>query len=134
MAVLLLAELNGSELDKDQTGKALTAAKELGDVTILVAGEGAQGAAEAPAQVLLHGPGLRLAEQPQQEPFQQGVLRTGSFVLHGLLRLPAGAGPGAAPIQVSASDLVPSFRTRAGIPDTFSMQPLAMLSRVFPRN
>ncbi|MFS4437906.1 electron transfer flavoprotein subunit alpha/FixB family protein [Paracoccaceae bacterium GXU_MW_L88] len=51
MAVLLLAELNGSELDKDQTGKALTAAKQLGDVTILVAGEGAQGAAEVAASL-----------------------------------------------------------------------------------
>ena len=46
MAVLLLAELNGSELATDLTAKALTAAKELGEVTVLCAGGGCAAAAE----------------------------------------------------------------------------------------
>ena len=46
MAVLLLAELNGSELATDLTAKALTAAKELGEVTVLCAGDGCAAAAE----------------------------------------------------------------------------------------
>ncbi|MEM8755165.1 MAG: electron transfer flavoprotein subunit alpha/FixB family protein, partial [Pseudomonadota bacterium] len=37
MAVLLLAEIAGGELSVDQTGKALSAVKHLGDVTILCA-------------------------------------------------------------------------------------------------
>ncbi|WP_116084988.1 electron transfer flavoprotein subunit alpha/FixB family protein [Tropicimonas sp. IMCC34011] len=47
MAVLLIAEVSGADLVLDATAKALTAAKELGDVTVLVAGEGCEGAAEA---------------------------------------------------------------------------------------
>jgi len=38
MAVLLVAELNGAELATDATAKALTAARQMGDVTVLVAG------------------------------------------------------------------------------------------------
>ena len=34
MAVLLLAEMNGTELSLDATAKAVTAAKSLGDVTV----------------------------------------------------------------------------------------------------
>ncbi|HBG99591.1 MAG TPA: electron transfer flavoprotein subunit alpha [Rhodobacteraceae bacterium] len=49
MAVLLLAELNGSELATDATAKALSAARELGEVTVLVAGEGVGAAADAAA-------------------------------------------------------------------------------------
>ncbi len=45
MAVLLIAELNGSELSTDLTAKALTAARQLGDVTALCAGAGCSGAA-----------------------------------------------------------------------------------------
>ena len=41
MAVLLLAEVNGAEISMDQTAKALSAVQSLGDVTVLVAGEGA---------------------------------------------------------------------------------------------
>ncbi|MFD1911466.1 electron transfer flavoprotein subunit alpha/FixB family protein [Halodurantibacterium flavum] len=49
MAVLLLAELNGVELALDATAKAVTAAKSLGEVTVLVAGQGCAAAAEAAA-------------------------------------------------------------------------------------
>jgi electron transfer flavoprotein alpha subunit len=48
MAVLLIAEVTGGTLGADSTAKALTAAKVLGDVTLLVAGAGvADAAAEA---------------------------------------------------------------------------------------
>ena len=48
MAVLLLAEVAGSEISMDQTGKAVTAAAALGDVTVLCASAGcADAAAEA---------------------------------------------------------------------------------------
>lgn len=46
MSVLLIAEVqNGSELAVDATAKALSAASQLGDVTVLVAGEGCESAA-----------------------------------------------------------------------------------------
>lgn len=51
MAVLLIAEINGGELSVDGTAKALTAAKELGDVTVLCAGASCGGAAEAAAKL-----------------------------------------------------------------------------------
>ncbi len=51
MAVLLLAETHGNELATDATAKALTAARQLGDVTVLVAGEGCGPAAEAAAKL-----------------------------------------------------------------------------------
>ena len=51
MAVLLLAEVNGAELSVDQTAKAVTAAKALGDVTLLCASAGCGGAAEAAAKL-----------------------------------------------------------------------------------
>lgn len=52
MAVLLIAELNnGSELALDATAKALTAAKKLGDVTVLVAGHDCHGAADEAAKL-----------------------------------------------------------------------------------
>jgi len=51
MAVLLLAEVNGAELSVDQTAKAVTAAKALGDVTVLCASSGCGGAAEAAAKL-----------------------------------------------------------------------------------
>lgn len=47
MAVLLLAEIIGGEISIDQTGKAVSAAKSLGDVTVLCASAGCGGAAEA---------------------------------------------------------------------------------------
>jgi electron transfer flavoprotein alpha subunit len=48
MAVLLIAEVTGGALGADSTAKALTAAKSLGEVHMLVAGEGvAAAAAEA---------------------------------------------------------------------------------------
>ena len=50
MSVLVLAEHDNSEL-KAQTLNAVTAAKELGDVTILVAGTGCQGVADAAAKI-----------------------------------------------------------------------------------
>jgi len=51
MAVLLLAEVNGAELSVDQTAKAVTAAKALGDVTVLCASAGCGSAAEAAAKL-----------------------------------------------------------------------------------
>ncbi len=51
MAVLLLAEVNGAELSVDQTAKAVTAAKALGDVTVICASAGCGGAAEAAAKI-----------------------------------------------------------------------------------
>ncbi len=49
MAVLLVAELSGSELALDATSKALTAARAMGPVTVLCAGTGCGAAAEAAA-------------------------------------------------------------------------------------
>ncbi len=51
MAVLLLAEMNGAELSLDATAKAVTAAKSLGDVTVLCASSGCNGAASAASQI-----------------------------------------------------------------------------------
>ena len=51
MAVLLIAELSGDELNVDATSKALTAAKQMGDVTILCASAGCSGAADAAAKL-----------------------------------------------------------------------------------
>ncbi|WP_172332807.1 electron transfer flavoprotein subunit alpha/FixB family protein, partial [Mangrovicoccus sp. HB161399] len=51
MAVLLLAEVTGGELMLDATAKAMTAAKSLGDVTVLCAGASAAAAGEAAAQI-----------------------------------------------------------------------------------
>ena len=49
MAVLLLAEVTDGELAMDATAKAMTAAKQLGDVTILCCGASAAAAGEAAA-------------------------------------------------------------------------------------
>lgn len=49
MSVLLIAEVNGGDLALDATAKALSAAKKLGAVTVLVAGAGVDGAASAAA-------------------------------------------------------------------------------------
>ena len=51
MAVLLLAEMNGTDLSLDATAKAVTAAKPLGDVTVLCASSGCDGAASAASQI-----------------------------------------------------------------------------------
>ncbi|MEM9197885.1 MAG: FAD-binding protein [Pseudomonadota bacterium] len=51
MAVLLLAEVTGDTLALDATAKALTGAKMLGPVTVLIAGEGCQGAAAEAAKL-----------------------------------------------------------------------------------
>ena len=51
MAVLLLAEVSGGELARDATAKAVTAAKELGEVTVLCASAGCSGAAEEAAKL-----------------------------------------------------------------------------------
>ncbi|MDO5371794.1 electron transfer flavoprotein subunit alpha/FixB family protein, partial [Paracoccus sp. (in: a-proteobacteria)] len=51
MAVLLLAEMAENGLNRDATAKAVTAVASLGDVTVLVAGEGAQAAAQEAAQI-----------------------------------------------------------------------------------
>jgi electron transfer flavoprotein alpha subunit len=51
MAVLLLAEVVGGELAVDATSKAVTAAKAIGDVTVLCAAEGCGAAAEAAAKL-----------------------------------------------------------------------------------
>lgn len=49
MAVLLLAEVVGGEISLDQTGKAVTAATALGDITVLCASAGCGDAAKAAA-------------------------------------------------------------------------------------
>ncbi|MBB1498363.1 electron transfer flavoprotein subunit alpha/FixB family protein [Paracoccus sp. MC1862] len=51
MAVLLLAEMAENGLNRDATAKAVTAVTPLGDVTVLVAGEGAQAAAREAAKI-----------------------------------------------------------------------------------
>jgi len=51
MAVLLLAEVVNGELSVDATSKTLTAAKMMGDVTILCASAGCSGAAQAAAKL-----------------------------------------------------------------------------------
>lgn len=51
MAVLLVAEVSNGELAVDSTAKALTAAKQMGDVTILCAGAGCAAAADAAAKL-----------------------------------------------------------------------------------
>ena len=51
MAVLLLAEVSGGELQTDATAKALSAAAQMGDVTVLCAGSGCSGAAESAAKL-----------------------------------------------------------------------------------
>ena len=51
MSVLLLAEINNGELSMDATAKALTAAKAMGDVTVLAAGASAAAAGDAAAKL-----------------------------------------------------------------------------------
>ena len=51
MAVLLIAEVNGGELSVDSTAKALTAAKQMGEVTVLCVGSDCASAAEASAKL-----------------------------------------------------------------------------------
>ena len=51
MAVLLLAEVNNGELSVDATAKAMTAARAMGDVTVLAAGAHAAAAGEAAAKI-----------------------------------------------------------------------------------
>jgi len=51
MAVLLLGEVNNGELSTDATAKAVTAAKALGEVTVLCAGASAAAAGEAASKI-----------------------------------------------------------------------------------
>jgi electron transfer flavoprotein alpha subunit len=51
MAVLLLAEIVAGEISLDQTGKAVTAASALGDITVLCASSGCGDAAKAAASL-----------------------------------------------------------------------------------
>ena len=51
MSVLLIAEVSNGELSVDATAKALTAAKQLGDVTVLCAGTSSQSAAAEAAKL-----------------------------------------------------------------------------------
>ncbi len=51
MAVLLIAEVHGTDLAVDATAKAVTGAQALGDVTVLCASAGCGGAAEAAAKL-----------------------------------------------------------------------------------
>ena len=51
MAVLLLAEMNGTELSLDATAKAVSAAKPLGEITILCASSDCGGAASSASQI-----------------------------------------------------------------------------------
>jgi electron transfer flavoprotein alpha subunit len=52
MAVLLLAEVNNGELAMDATAKAVTAAKQLGDVVVLACGGSAAAAGEAASKIV----------------------------------------------------------------------------------
>lgn len=63
MAVLLLAEVTGGELQWDATAKAMTAAAALGDVTVLCAGASAAAAGEA-ATKLAGAAKVLVAEDP----------------------------------------------------------------------
>jgi electron transfer flavoprotein alpha subunit len=63
MAVLLIAEVNGADLVRDPTAKALGAVQALGPVTVLVAGAGCAGAA-AEAAGLDGVAGVILADDP----------------------------------------------------------------------
>jgi len=51
MAVLLIAEINGADLALDATSKALTAAKQMGEVTVLCASSGCEDAAQEAAKL-----------------------------------------------------------------------------------
>lgn len=51
MAVLLIAEVNGGTLNADATAKALSAVTSLGDVTVLCASSGCEGAADEAAKL-----------------------------------------------------------------------------------
>ena len=51
MAVLLLAEVTDGDLNVDATSKAVTAAKMMGDVTVLAAGASAAAAADAASKI-----------------------------------------------------------------------------------
>ena len=51
MAVLLIAEINDGALAMDATAKAVTAAKALGDVTVLACGASAKAAADEAATI-----------------------------------------------------------------------------------
>ena len=51
MSVLLIGEVNGGALSIDSTAKALTAAKQIGDVTILCVGAGSSEAAQEAAKL-----------------------------------------------------------------------------------
>ena len=51
MAVLLIAEVTDGDLALDATAKAMTAAKQLGDVTVLCAGASAAAAGDAAAKI-----------------------------------------------------------------------------------
>ncbi|WP_417725706.1 electron transfer flavoprotein subunit alpha/FixB family protein [Salipiger sp.] len=51
MAVLVLAELNGSKLAQDATSKCIAAAAPLGEITVLCAGDRAAEAAEAASRI-----------------------------------------------------------------------------------
>jgi len=51
MAVLLLADVNGGQLATDSVAKVLTAVKPLGDVHVLIAGEGGDAAAAEAAKL-----------------------------------------------------------------------------------
>jgi electron transfer flavoprotein alpha subunit len=51
MAVLLIAEINGADLALDATSKALTAAKQMGEVTVLCASAGCADAAQEAAKL-----------------------------------------------------------------------------------
>ena len=51
MAVLLIAEINGADLALDATSKALTAAKQMGEVTVLCASSGCADAAQEAAKL-----------------------------------------------------------------------------------
>ena len=77
MAVLLIAEVTGGTLGADSTAKALTAAKPLGEVHLLIAGEGVAAAAAEAAQFAGVSKVLRAAS-PTGEPTVKLPAATGA--------------------------------------------------------
>ena len=99
MAVLLLAEVNGTELAADSTAKAVRAATALGDVTILCASAGCGAAARRDRQIV--APQRAVLEDSRH---QQRQKRSDNRHLdHGETAIISGPLPGTAAVIVRGS-------------------------------
>ncbi|MEM6680375.1 MAG: electron transfer flavoprotein subunit alpha/FixB family protein, partial [Pseudomonadota bacterium] len=101
MSVLLIAEVNKGTLAVDATAKALTAARALGPVTVLVASEGCSGGAAGEAAALEGVAKVLCADDPAYanqlaEPMAALVTSIASDYTHII-----------APATVSAKNLLP---------------------------